>query len=104
MLEMFRQPFDGRCLEQISAVLKRRTHPAGRFRGNQRQVELGAVGWNQERLNRCASEAAPPERDVLQNEHDLEQRVATQVTLGSEILDQLFVRQVLMSISAHRAL
>ena len=70
----------------------------------ERQVEFAVPRGSGRRVIASPGSSESASRRVLQREHDLEQRIAAQVALGLELLDQLLEGQVLVRVGIERAL
>ena len=93
--------FDRRRVEQVSAVHDRDAQAVCHFRRDQRDVELRTRQARSKGSHIDVAQLLAASRQILQNEHHLEQGIAAQVTIRLELFHQLFERQVLVRIRAH---
>ena len=71
---------------------------------DEREVELGDAQVKALRNEEEAGQLERRRRGVLQHQHELEQRVAAQVALRLELLDQLLEGQVLVDVGGEGGL
>jgi hypothetical protein len=91
---------DGRRVEEVRAVGDRAGQPLRALGHRERQVELRRVDLDLVRAEREARQVQRLARNVVQDEHHLEERRVAQAALGLELLDQLLEGQVLMRVGA----
>ncbi|CRM35059.1 hypothetical protein [Pseudomonas sp. 31 E 5] len=89
---------DGRGVEQVRGIGKACRNPSAVLNGIERQVKLRRVTFPLQPLHLQIGQLHGRSLPVfgLVVEHDLEQRVTAQATLGLQHLNQLLKRQVLM--------
>ena len=75
--------------EEVSVVLERPAQAAFGFVEYEQQVELGRAAIHLAQFHREAGELDGRHRRVLQDEHDLKERVAAEVALGLQLFHQL---------------
>src|SRR5436190_12059 len=99
-----RHVLDSHTVEQGGCIFDAPLQLARAFGDRKVEIELRvAVDDALDHLQVQAGETPVRRRGVLQSKGNLEQRIARQVPPGSELLDQLFERQVLMRVGGERA-
>ena len=96
--KMPRHPGDGVGLEQIGVVDEGSAQPLIGVGDLERQIEVSRLAVALDRAQGHARQRDRLERRVVQHEHNLEERVAAQVPLHVQFLDQPIEGQVLMGI------
>src|SRR5581483_4153864 len=98
-LKVDRHPRNCSLLEQIGIVLKVRLQSLFVLYDIEGKIKLSYLDRNRDILNRESFQCERRLGSILQHEHHLKERAAAQVALGSQFLDDLLERNILMSIS-----
>src|SRR6266850_1569869 len=101
---MFTHAANGGWLEKVGVVAKRGLQAVCFLHQVYREIKFFDSAVHLEWAERQTGQPPLVARNVLQGEHDLEQRITAQVTLRIQFLDQTFKRYILMGISAQGSL